>query len=992
MGQDAWVAISCVYCGGTHSSGAEVRACWERVESGELVPATPLAEASVDELPPPFDPSVRPRVRGRARARGRAVRTRPDTRDAPPDSPPNHHSSAPHPGRHLARAERAERAAPAVAFEGAAHHLGRWVLVAPGAPAPAGWDGLDRVLVDTDDLRAPQRAVSELRAHAIARTPLIVEIEPDHLLLLARPETLDEPPHDLGPRVELLRSTLLHVLTANSIDATDPRSSHWWVLDRAVAMGASPTADGRSDVTLPDGRAVWLDGGPVRFTPPVDAVAVLHRVAVEHGSLEPFHTNDAAAELAPDQLAAVVHDGGAARIIAPAGSGKTRVLTERARHLLRRWQLPASAVTLVAFNKRAQEEMRARTADLPGLQVRTLNAIALAIVNGTPPFARQPRRFDTIDEGEVRRIIGRLVKFPRKRNADPVATWIEALSFARLGLKDPAMVESYYSGDVEGFEQVFPRYRRELDRAGKVDFDEQVQRAIELLLTDAAAREAAQRACRVMLVDEFQDLTPAHLLLVRLLAGPDAAVFAVGDDDQTIYGYNGADPTWLIEFGELFPGAGEHPLEVNYRCPADVVQAAATLLRHNAVRVPKTIRADSIVNGLTVEDGEAPVATTVDIVSAAVAAGRPPSDIAVLTRVNSMLAPVQVALGAAGVPVSGGVGREFVDRTAVRAALAWLRLATTSGSFDPDDVAEALRRPTRSMHPNVANWVGEQRSLDALHRLANRITTERDAQRVEEFAADIERLQSIAARRGTTGAILGALREQMGLATSIASLDTHRRGMNRAAQNDDLTAIAQLAELQPDPRLFEDWLRTGVGRPWQAGGVTLSTVHRVKGQEWPLVVVHQADADQFPHRLADDEEEERRVFHVAITRAAERLHIVPDSTPSPFVHELTHEPTPRAVRRPVAAVPTPTPPAPRPGQQLHGDDAALFTGLKDLRRHLAAGKPAYTVLPDAALEAIAKLRPTTLDELARVKGVGPAKLERYGEALLKAVAASSADG
>jgi DNA helicase-2/ATP-dependent DNA helicase PcrA len=978
IGQDDRVAISCVYCGGTHPSGAEVRACWERAEAGELVP---VSAAAVDEVPLPVHPGDSGDVEFESRPSGvRAAAARP----APLPAPQRAERPA---------ARRAEPDARAVRFDAAAHHLGRWVLVAPGAPAPAGWDGLDRVLVDSDDVRAPDRAIVELRAAAIARTPLIVEIEPDHLLLLARPETLDAPPHELGPRVELLRSTLLHVLTANAVDATRD-AAHWWVLDRAVALGARPTDDGRGDVVLPDGRRAWLDGGPVRHTAPVDGVPVVHRVAVEHGSLEPFGTNDTAAELAPDQLAAVVHDGGAARIIAPAGSGKTRVLTERARHLLRHWQLPASAVSLVAFNKRAQEEMRARTGDLPGLQVRTLNAIALAILNGSAPFAPQPRRFETVDEGEVRRIIGRLVKFPRKRNADPVATWIEALSLARLGLKDPATVERLYDGDVEGFEQVFPRYRRELDRAGRVDFDEQVQRAIELLLTDATARAAAQRACRVMLVDEFQDLTPAHLLLVRLLAGPDAAVFAVGDDDQTIYGYNGADPTWLIEFGELFPGAGEHPLEVNYRCPADVVDAAATLLRHNAVRVPKTIRAaaDAPTGRLAVEDGEAPVATTVDIVAAAVAAGRPPADIAVLTRVNSLLAPVQVALGAAGVPVTGGVGREFLDRTAVRAALAWLRLATSTGTFDTDDVAEALRRPSRSMHPNVATWVGEQRSLDGLHRLANRITNERDAQRVEEFAADIERLQGIGARRGSTGAILAALREQMGLATSIASLDAHRRGMNRAAQNDDLTAIAQLAELQPDPRAFEAWLRAGVSRPWQSGGVTLATVHRVKGQEWPLVVVHQADADQFPHRLADDEEEERRVFHVAITRAAEQLHIVPDTRPSPFVHELTHEPLPRHERRAAPpASPAPTPPAPRPGQQLQGDDAALFTGLKELRRHLAAGKPAYTVLPDAALEAIARLRPTTREELARVKGVGPAKLDKYGDALLAAVAAVTSD-
>ncbi len=171
----------------------------------------------------------------------------------------------------------------------------------------------------------------------------------------------------------------------------------------------------------------------MRFTEPIDGTPVVHRISVEHGSLTPFGSNLSIADLADDQLAAVTHSGGASRVIAPAGSGKTRVLTERARHLLTRWRLPAGAVCLVAFNKRAQEEMSTRVADLPGLQVRTLNAIALAIVNGSPPFAAQPTSLTTITELDVRRIIGRLVDFPRKRNSDPVALWIEALSLADSG-------------------------------------------------------------------------------------------------------------------------------------------------------------------------------------------------------------------------------------------------------------------------------------------------------------------------------------------------------------------------------------------------------------------------------------------------------------------------------------------------------------------------------------------------------------------------------
>ena len=285
----------------------------------------------------------------------------------------------------------------------------------------------------------------------------------------------------------------------------------------------------------------------------------------------------------------------------------------------------------MAFNKRAQEEMVERTGDLPGLQVRTLNAIALAIVNGTPPFASQPQRWKTIDEPEVRRIIGDLVSFPRRRNSDPIAPWIEALTVIRLGLVDPDEVEGRYDGDVEGLAAVWPSYRAALERRGAVDFDDQIYRALLVLLRDPVARRQAQRACRVMLVDEFQDLTPAHLLMLRLLSSPGAAVFGVGDDDQTIYGYNGADPAWLIDFAELFPGAGEHPLEVNYRCPAGIVDKVDRLLRHNRRRVPKVIRAaSSDAAGCRIDTSVDAVDATRRAVHDALSSGAVAADVAVL--------------------------------------------------------------------------------------------------------------------------------------------------------------------------------------------------------------------------------------------------------------------------------------------------------------------------------------------------------------------------
>ncbi len=943
-------AIACVYCGGEHGSADEVKACWQRNAGQEVErnDATDNADQGIlfeAQRPAPLPPAAD---------------------DFECESSPAKVVAGLHKG-------------PA--------RLGRHVIVAPGQAAPAAWAEAPRLAINP----ANSELIGLLLSAAMQRVSHVLELSDAVEAQLSTPFATTLAPHAVGPRVRFTSEQLAHLVTSNSIDARAQPT--WPLLTLAVKTGARSVDDGRGDIELADGARAWLDGGPPRFIAPIDGVPVLHRIAVEHRSLRTPVGNSTAADLAPDQLAAVTHDGGAARIIAPAGSGKTRVLTERARHLVQQWRIPASAITLIAFNKRAQEEIAARTADVPGLQIRTLNAIALAVINGSAPFARQPQRFNTIDEPEVRRIIGRLVKFPRVRNADPVATWLEAFSLARLGLIDPAKVESRYEGEVEGFADAFVSYREHLARAGAVDYDEQIFKAIELLMRDPAARATAQRSCRLLLVDEFQDLTPAHVLLVRLLAGPDAAVFGVGDDDQTIYGYNGADPAWLLEFGDMFPGAGEHPLEVNYRCPAGIVRAADTLLRHNRRRVAKVIRAsDPSRDGFMVAPATGdPVDVTLQAVTTALAAGSSALDVAVLTRVNSLLAPVQVALRNAGVPTNGGVGLEFLERTAVRAALAWLRIATSKGDFSPSDLAEALRRPSRPLHPRIATWVGEQSSLVGLRRLVGRISTERDADTVEKFASDIERLQRLVASRGTTAQAMAALRDSMGLATSIAKLDAHRHGMNRAAQNDDLTAIAQLAALQPDPVKFESWLRASLANKWQADGVTLATVHRVKGQEWPFVIVHQADADQFPHRLAEDEEEERRLFHVAITRASRDVLVVPSDRPSPFIVDCSTEP--RAVvtsgrpTSPTGPRAAPVTAAKKPGDDLSPSQARLFEDLRAVRRHLAAGKPAYTVLPDTALHAIVVLAPTSLDELASIKGIGPSKLQQYGAAFLAAVAA-----
>ncbi len=905
--------------------------------------------------------------------------------------------------------------------------LGRSVVVAPGAPAPAGFEGLPRASGDLEELEEAWRE----------RIPLVIEAgdEPEPA------ERERRPVFALTVDFSFPGERRAHATFANAYDAR-AGAPRWSLTSLARGLGAE--VGGPADVLLPDGRPAYLDGGPFTWLEELAGRPVVSRLALTSGGVTPFGPNVPVEELAEDQRAAVAHPGGAARIIAPAGSGKTRVLTARARHLLGAGGLPGRALTVVAFNRRAAEEVRTRTADLPVLQVRTLNALGLSLLGATG--------VKTIDERAVRAILDDLVDLPRRANSDPAATWIEALSAVRLGLQAPEAVEAAFGGDVDGLPAVFARYRAVLAARGVVDFDEQVYQAIELLVGDPVRRRAARAASGMLLVDEFQDLTPAHVLLVRLLAGPEGAVFGVGDDDQTIYGYSGASPRWLVDFARLFPGAAAHALSVNYRCPPAVVRAATTLLTHNTLRVDKVVRAApgrrDDTGALVVRRADDTVTETLDALAELLERAAP-AQVAVLARVNAALAPVQVGLVHAGVGVQRAVDSTYLSRAGVQAALAWLRLAVgATERFSGRDIALALRRPARGLSARVVGWAAEQPDVGALERLAGRLA-ERDAAKLTGFAGDLGRVAALAAA-GSTAEVLRAVRDEVGLGRALAALDASRR-LDRSGQSDDLDALVALGTFEPRPALFAGFLRAALEEPGDPEGVTLATVHRVKGREWPHVVLHDVRDGLFPHRLAEDVEEERRVFHVGLTRALVSLQIVAGVPASPFLTECSR-PRPagagvvaasprrraRAVAGAGAGAETEVRAAVGLAFELGGqrcevraleDEGVLarcgrastrlgfgtLVSVAGRRMRLAAPapegaaarardalrawrtgrsaeerKPAYVFLQNRTLEALATALPASLEALAMVPGIGPAKLAAYGEELLAVIAAARA--
>jgi len=905
--------------------------------------------------------------------------------------------------------------------------LGRSVVVADGAAPPPAWADAPRVRVDEAALAAPSELVATLHGAWAERRPLVIDLAVDPARF-REPEHISATPWEVGVDLDLVGDRLHFLLWADTWDARGDEPVWWWGVKAArLADGAVATPGGPGDLRLADGTALWVDGGPRQPLARADlgGLGVVHRESVEAGHLavapeptpptadltpsDPAHRPGSdvvvATALEEDQRAAVAHSRGPARIVAPAGSGKTRVLTERLRHLLvdRGWE-PGS-VLAVAYNVKARDEMVERTAGL-GARVQTLNGLAYGILaqarDGAPPV---------LDEREVRRILDGLAPSRQHRaNTDPTAAYIEALTEVRLGLRDPAVVEQE-RGDVPGFAALVGPYRQELARRGAVDFDEQVAAAIEALLGDGHLRRRVQARHRHVLVDELQDLTPAHVLLLRLVAGPPLDVFGVGDDDQVIYGHAGADPRFLIDFAHWFPGGGEHALEVNHRCAAPIVTAAATLLSYNHRRVAKVIRprADAASDPGAVRVVAHPPSGGADALVGAVRgwleAGHDPDGIAVLGRVHALLLAPHVALVEAGIPVRSTVGPDLLERTGARAALAYLRIATEPQAIAPADLAEVYRRPSRGLPRWITKWFRRPMTVAEVAAIASRIDDAKVADKVTALAADL----GVVARAGrTTRQVLEVVRDQVGLGEAMAGLDRSKGGEG-SSQLDDLEALIQVADLHPALDGFEAWLRDSLRGGARRGeaAVTLSTVHRVKGREWPRVVVAGVTAGLLPHRLALDEEEERRVLHVALTRARDEVVVLGDAGRlSPFLAELEgrapHRPE-RSARR--AGAPAPAAPAaggrPRreggraaPGVPLEGVAAAREEALKAWRRERsrADSVPAYVVASDATVRAIAEAAPATLAALASVPGIGPTKLARYGEAVLAVVASAEDPG
>ena len=593
-------------------------------------------------------------------------------------------------------------------------------------------------------------------------------------------------------------------------------------------------------------------------------------------------------ELNPSQRGAVAAVEGPVLILAGAGSGKTRVITHRIAHLVLDHGVASEQVLAVTFTNKAAEEMRSRAERLlAGRPMRawisTFHSLCVRVLRREAAAAGLPAGFLIYDEADQLSALKEALRgLDLSEKLHPPRRLLSRISARKNSGRESGEEDGVGSGLTE---RVMERYAAILQAAGALDFDDLLLRARDLLAHDERVREAWRRRFPYVLVDEYQDTNRAQYELVRLLAGPGGNLTVVGDEDQSIYSWRGADIQNILDFEHDFPGARVFRLEENYRSTQRVLDVASALVSRNVRRKGKTLRA--------VREGGEPVrlhealdeyeeaAWVVERTARLRSRGR----VAVLLRMNAQSRLLEEGLLRARVPylVLGGVG--FYERKEVKDVLSYLRLV-----LNPRD-SVALRRvlnvPPRGIgHKRVEEIeraaAGRSESAwDALVRLTDEAALPgRALVSLRQFRDTIEELCAEAPGLGIRRLLERTL-ERSGYSAALAR-DDSQESQERLENLAELVAAAAEYELREEAPSLAGFLDRAalVSETDRLRGdvpVVLMTLHAAKGLEFESVFLIGLEEGLLPHSrsLASEEglEEERRLCYVGMTRAMERLHL-----------------------------------------------------------------------------------------------------------------------
>jgi ATP-dependent DNA helicase UvrD/PcrA len=623
------------------------------------------------------------------------------------------------------------------------------------------------------------------------------------------------------------------------------------------------------------------------------------------------------------QRAAVVHEGGPLLVVAGAGSGKTRVLTRRIAWLISQRNAHPGSILAITFTNKAAGEMRARVAHLIGgrariMWVSTFHSACVRILRREITRFGYSSSFSIYDDVDSRRLMTLVCREldldPKRYNPRAILNWI---SNHKNELHDHETAAAQASNNLEQtYAEAYTEYQRRLRDANALDFDDLIMTTVHLMQSFPEVRETYRRRFRHVLVDEYQDTNHAQYVLVRELCAPSkdrddavepAELMVVGDSDQSIYAFRGANIRNILEFEKDFPNASTVLLEQNYRSTQTILNTANALIARNAGRKPKRLWSDAgdgeRVVGYVAEDEHAEaqfVAEEVDRLSDEKAAK--PSDVAVFYRTNAQSRVFEEVFIRVGLPYKVVGGVRFYERKEIKDALAYLKVLV-----NPDDEV-SLRRilnvPKRGIgdraeacveayaqRERVSFWSALRRADEAPGIATRSLTC------VQGFVAIIEELQQMVASGEPADVVLEAALSRSG----------YQDDLERSHDPQDESRLENLAELVAVAREFvgdaadtvpadEEGLQPGslgaflervalVADADQIpdkdsdsdGVVTLMTLHTAKGLEFPVVFLTGLEDSVFPHARSMDDpkemEEERRLAYVGVTRAMQRLYV-----------------------------------------------------------------------------------------------------------------------
>jgi len=625
------------------------------------------------------------------------------------------------------------------------------------------------------------------------------------------------------------------------------------------------------------------------------------------------------------QRDAVAADSQNMLVLAGAGSGKTRVLVHRIAWLIRAEGFSPYSILAVTFTNKAAREMRGRIEEMleiptHGMWVGTFHGLAHRLLKSHWQEAGLPQNFQILDSDDQLRLVKRVcrdLELDEGRWPPKQAQWFIN------GQKDEGLRAAHVeapAGDLftQTMLQVYRAYETACERGGMVDFAELLLRAHELWLKNPDLLQHYRNRFRQILVDEFQDTNTIQYAWLRVLAGGDIPVVAVGDDDQSIYGWRGAKIENIQRFTDDFAGTRTVRLEQNYRSTQTILQAANGVIAHNFGRLGKELwTAGDTGEQITLYAGfneQDEARFIVDQIQEWVSDGHLRADSAILYRSNAQSRVLEEALIRASMPYRIYGGQRFYERMEIRNALAYMRLLINR--TDDAAIERVINTPPRGIGSKTIDTLREiarERNVSLWQAMAlaseDKLLAARALTALEGFRVLLDELDT-----GTDELTLEELVEHVIQQSGLIPYHEKEKGERGQARVENLEELVSAAkqfnpegeELSPLQQFLDNAALDAGEAQAEAheDSVQLMTLHSAKGLEFPLVFLAGMEENLFPHRMSLEEpgrlEEERRLCYVGITRAMERLFITYAETrrmhgnenynnPSRFIREIPAE-------------------------------------------------------------------------------------------------------